>query len=205
MKPSHRADRTGRSKGIGQFVALPAYMLNCPAWQALSLTGRCALIELLRVYKGGNNGELVMGVRTLGERLSCSKDTAARALNELEEKGFIGVQKMGVYGRPMATEYYLTMHRNDVDLTLPSKAFMRWNGPPVPVSKTSEAVSPVRRSQQNYKEQSHQRDCNGPKRPPLSLMGETHIHLTMAGRSCDGSSPTGQHEGEITTVTPKDA
>jgi DNA-binding HxlR family transcriptional regulator len=154
---------------MGKFVALPAYMLATEAWRALSLPGRCALIELLRVYNGANNGELVMGVRTLAERLSCSKATAARVLNELEEKGFIGVQKVGVYGRPNATEYHLTMHRNDVDFALPSKAFMRWRA----VSKTNATVSPEGQSQQYFKEQSHQRDCKPPNGPILSTSGET--------------------------------
>jgi len=66
----------------------------------------------------------------LGERLRCGKTTASRALEELELKGFIGVQKMGVFGRPLGTEYYVTMHRNDVNLDLASKAFMRWTEPP---------------------------------------------------------------------------
>jgi hypothetical protein len=95
MKPSHRADRTGRSKGIGPFVALPNYLLDSAAWRALSFPARSTLIELLRLYKGYNNGELVMAASTLAERLGCSKTHAARTLTELEEKGFIGVQKVG--------------------------------------------------------------------------------------------------------------
>jgi hypothetical protein len=120
VKVSHRTDRKGRSKGTGRFVQLHNYVLESAAWRSLTLPARCALIEILRVYNGTNNGQLGMAVRYLAERLRCGKTTASRALEELEQKGFIGVQKVGVFGRPMGTEYYVTMHRNDVNFELPS-------------------------------------------------------------------------------------
>jgi Helix-turn-helix domain len=101
MKASHRANKTGRGKGTGGFVQLHNYVLKSLAWRSLSLPARCALIEILSVYNGRNNGQLGMAVRYLAERLGCGKTTASRALEELEQKGFIGTQKVGVFGRPM--------------------------------------------------------------------------------------------------------
>ena len=136
-----------------------------------------------------------MAVRTLGERLRCGKTTASRALEELELKGFIGVQKMGVFGRPLGTEYYVTMHRNDVNLDLASKAFMRWTEPPTEpctVPSRTSAVPPQVQSQQNYKEQYPIRDCRGPSEPNPSTQYGTHIHLTMGGgTAASRSAPTG--------------
>jgi Helix-turn-helix domain len=149
MKSSHRADKKGRGKGTGRFVQLHHYLLESAAWRSLSLSARCAFIEILQVYNGTNNGQLGMAVRYLAERLRCGKTTASRALEELEQKGFIGVQKVGVFGRPMGSEYYVTMHRNDVNFDLPSKAFMHWTEVRTVPSQTS-AVPPQVQSQPNY-------------------------------------------------------
>src|SRR5262249_51443936 len=113
---------------MGRFAALPYYLLDCPTWKALSFPAKAAFIQLLRLYNGRNNGQLGMAASKLAERLDCSKATAARALTELEEKGFIGVEKIGTFRRKdrFASEYFLTMHRNDVSGELPTKKFMRW-------------------------------------------------------------------------------
>ena len=70
---------------------------------------------------------LAASVRTIGERLGKSKTTAARALLELEEAGFIETVKVGRFARRdrMASEYRLTFHRCDVSHAPPSKAFMK--------------------------------------------------------------------------------
>jgi hypothetical protein len=109
-------------------VQLPWYLLDSKGWQALPCVARAAFVELARLYNGHNNGQLALAARTLAIRLGCSKATAARALNELEDKGFVGVQKVGTFHRRdrLATEYFLTLYRNDVNHALPTKAFMRW-------------------------------------------------------------------------------
>jgi hypothetical protein len=191
VKASHRADRTGRSKGTGRFVQLHNYVLESAAWRSLTLPARCALVEILRVYNGANNGQLGMAVRYLAERLRCGKTTASRALEELEQKGFIGVQKVGVFGRPMGSEYYVTLYRNDVNFEPPSKPFMKWReASPVP-SQTS-AVPPQVQSQQNYKKQYLTGDCKGPSEPNPSTQYGTHIHLPMGGLDAGSrSAPIG--------------
>ena len=126
--PSQGPKKKGRKPHGPPFVQLHWYLLDSNAWKALSYVGRAAFIELARLYNGHNTGQLALSARTLAERLGCSKATAARALNELEEKGFVGVQKLGTFRRRdrLATEYFLTLYRNDVNYDLPTKAFMRW-------------------------------------------------------------------------------
>jgi hypothetical protein len=168
---------------------LDNYILASLAWRSLSLPARCTLIELLRIYNGTNNGQLGMAVRYLAERLNCSKDTASRALNELEEKGFIRTQKVGVFGRPMGSEYNVTMRRNDVNSDPPSNEFMRWKPDPSPTTRTVPVSAPVRpqgptvrprgQSATKLQEQSDHKDSKGPFGTNPSPCNRTHIHLTM--------------------------
>ncbi len=126
-------NRRFRRKANGPpFAQLYRYMLNTGAWKSLSLAARAAMIELHQCYNGVNNGRIAMSVRLLAERLGCSKDTAARALNELEEKGFVEVVKVGTFRRHdrLATEYCLAEYRNDVTGALPTKKFMDWKPQP---------------------------------------------------------------------------
>lgn len=121
-----RHNKKGRST-TERFVALPHYMLHSPAWRALSSVARAVFIELMTLYNGGNNGHIAFSARTGAERVRCSKATAARALVELQEVGFIEISTRGAFHRktPHATEWRLTLHRCDRTGELPSKAFMR--------------------------------------------------------------------------------
>src|SRR5262249_37485083 len=80
------------------------------------------------VVKRHEQRQLALSVRTLAQRFGCSKDTAGRSLNELEEKGFIEPTKISTFRRKdrLATEYRLTNYRDDVAGVLPTKAFMSW-------------------------------------------------------------------------------
>lgn len=121
-----RHNRTGRST-TERFVRLPHYLLNSAAWLGLSLAGRAAFVELLAIYNGTNNGTLAMPVRRLAARLCCSKDTASKALIQLEENGFIETVKFGNFTRKnrKASEYRLTLFQCDLSNRRASKAFMQ--------------------------------------------------------------------------------
>src|SRR5262245_15273681 len=69
-----------------------------------------------------------MSVRTLGERLGCSKSTASRVLIELEDVGFIDTIKLGSFSRKQhrASEYRLTWLRCDLTGNRPTKRFMQY-------------------------------------------------------------------------------
>jgi DNA-binding MarR family transcriptional regulator len=79
-----------RSNGVlGSFVALPKYLLQSAAWRTLKPVARAAFVELVGVYNGKNNGWLGMSARSLAAAINVSRATAARALKELTERGFI--------------------------------------------------------------------------------------------------------------------
>src|SRR5262245_9105779 len=84
-----------RPKTGPPFVQLFKYMLRSPAWLSLSVTARAAYVQLALRYDGVNNGMIALSVRVLAEELGCTKNTASRALIELEDAGFIETVKIG--------------------------------------------------------------------------------------------------------------
>ena len=87
------------------------------------------MIEICRLYRGDNNGRIVVPVRWLGERLGTGKSTAARVLSELDDGGFVRCVKFGRFSTKdqLASEYRITFHRCNVSMSPPTRDFM--NGP----------------------------------------------------------------------------
>lgn len=117
----------GRSTTGGQFVMLELYMLESPAWRSLSPAGRAAYIVAVSLYNGGNNGALALSVRQAAAEVGVARNTAARALRELTEKGFLKIRTPGGFSRKTrhAAEYELTAFPLRDGLPA-SKDFMRW-------------------------------------------------------------------------------
>ncbi len=117
-------------------VRLYHWMLNSPAWQALSLGARSLLIEVWARHNGQNNGEISFSVREAAIKLRVSKDTAAKWFHELVAKGFLKVRRQGSFrwkgGK--ATTWEVTAERCDERAA--SKDFMRWK----PTAKIQNAV-----------------------------------------------------------------
>jgi hypothetical protein len=122
-------NRKGRTKNnFGPFVPLPHFMLDSAAWKSLRPPNQSTYIAIARLYNGTNNGRLAISNRMLAERITYSRATAKRSVDELVEKGFIEIVTAGSFGckRKFATEYRLTILMCDVTKDLPSKAFMKW-------------------------------------------------------------------------------
>src|SRR5829696_9224547 len=139
---SRRIDRTGRSQGESRHVRLHHWMLSCPAWKSLPAVDRAIFIELAALYNGSNNGSLGYSVRTAAERLSVSPQTAMRALQRLQERGFITRVTKGAFSRKVrhASEWRLTEHPCDVTGEMATKAFMSWK-PSMPATNTKRGAS----------------------------------------------------------------
>lgn len=121
-------DRRGRRKWE-PFVKLEMWILRSPAYQSLSVHARAVLVELLMVYNGQNNGTIGASVRRLSLRCGIAKDTASKALGELQERGFIECTKQGAFSLKLrhASEWRLTWLQCNLTNREPSKAFMRWS------------------------------------------------------------------------------
>lgn len=112
------------------FVQVFRYLLASPGYQALSLAGRAAFIEVAALYNGNNNGNIAIPARWLQERLGVkSKSTASKVLIELEQKGFVVSTKVGKFTlhTRSAAEYRLTWHRDDRTGHLPTKDFLHYH------------------------------------------------------------------------------
>lgn len=86
-----RRDPKRRSAGrdAGGFVALPWSVLDCPAYQALSMHARALLLELARQYVRDNNGRLLASRAYMRTRGWMSSDMLDKAKRALLEGGFI--------------------------------------------------------------------------------------------------------------------
>ena len=97
-------NRTGRSKGKGQFVPIPYPMAKSLAWRSLSGPAAKIFIELRARYNGRNNGDLSLSYGDAAKLLQLGKTTVKRAYDELTEKGFVVKTSEGHwYGRKAAT------------------------------------------------------------------------------------------------------
>lgn len=100
--PTH--NRTGRSKKLGQFVAITNPMTKSEAWRSLSGGAVKVYVELHSRYNGRNNGDLSLSYADAAALLQLGKTTIKRAFDELTEKGFIIRMREGHwYGRRAAT------------------------------------------------------------------------------------------------------
>jgi hypothetical protein len=109
-----------------------------PAWTSLSLAARAILVEILLEYRPGNNGRLSWPCRRAAGAIGVGKDTASRALKELELKAWLTVERVALFGRrPTPAEYALTMYVNDLTGEPASKAFEHWT-PDSPVCVASQ-------------------------------------------------------------------
>jgi hypothetical protein len=111
-------------------VQLPHWILNSPAYGSLTPAARAVHVELIRRYRGSNNGSIALSARDAAKRCRINKDTASRTFQELIEKGFIVCASPGGFSRkvPHAAEWRLTHHKCDKTGDLPAKTFMRWTG-----------------------------------------------------------------------------
>ena len=140
-------NRKGRSNGGERHIRLPYYLLQSAAYRSLSCVARAVLIEAVAFYRGENNGYLVLPAREIAERIRSHPSTAARALIELDDVGFIKPMFIGTFNtKRRASEYRLTWLACDRGHTKPTNEFMDYGkieprrGPSVIDSRTSETT-----------------------------------------------------------------
>jgi hypothetical protein len=110
----------GRKKRSGRrFIQLWTNVKRSGAFHGLSVYGRCALIEIMDRFSGANNGLISLSVRECADELNCNKDTAARALREVDDSGLAHPLTSGTWRGKRAVEWRLTFHRCDKTGELP--------------------------------------------------------------------------------------
>jgi DNA-binding transcriptional MocR family regulator len=131
---------TGRSKGEGQFLALPYSTAASPAFRSLSGAAVKVWVELRCRFNGANNGRLSLSWDQGAALLGLSKTTVGRAFRELAAKGFVRLRKAGQWYGRRAAEYVLT----DIsfDGYPPTRDWERWRPPAPAENPTSVPARP---------------------------------------------------------------
>ena len=100
--------------GRGHCTVLPRSLLAEPAWRALPTIAQALYPWLKLEWHGArynNNGKLRLSVRQAAERMGVGINTAARAFQELQAKGFAVVTEracLGIEGMARAPSFELT-------------------------------------------------------------------------------------------------
>jgi DNA-binding transcriptional MocR family regulator len=129
-----------------RFIQFYDWELGCPAYRHLSVYGRALLIEFRIAYNGYNNGEIVMSVRQGAKLIGCNKDTAAKAIKELEEKGWIRLMEKGRFDQKTnktASLWRITNQPIGMGVDTPeTKEYMSWR-PPEKIKTRSHETGPA--------------------------------------------------------------
>lgn len=99
-----------RRRKTPPFVMVYHKWMDTPAWAALTNDEVHLLLQLLRIYNGENNGRIALSERRAATLLGIARNTAARAFDGLEARGFIRPARKGCFDvKGKATEWRLTM------------------------------------------------------------------------------------------------
>ncbi len=111
---------------VVRHVRLYHWLLDCPAWRALSPGASRLLIEVWKRHNGQNNGQISYSVREAAVALGCTRNTASKRFHELEDKGFLKTRRRGSFDCKVrhATTWEVTAERCDDKAA--SKDFMGW-------------------------------------------------------------------------------
>jgi hypothetical protein len=106
---------TKKRAAAERYVRLTYGMMQSQAWRSLDGNARAIYVELAMLYHGNNNGRIGFSVRQAAEAIHVSKDTAARAMSRLQDRGFIVAITKGCFVRKRhATRWRLTEFKCDL-------------------------------------------------------------------------------------------
>jgi hypothetical protein len=175
-------------------------MQTSPAWLDLGGAAVKVLLHLMMLSKGNNGfgdekrdrGALYLSERQAAKATGTSKNTAARALQELIDHGFLAVVTKGAYDvKGLATTWRLTFQPYPLNGMAPTNEWRRWEPEQKPQAQ--------KRTSLGLKtDQSDQCSAHiGAGIEPIRLEGARslgsntapHIYLPRRGRSQGSSEP----------------
>jgi len=127
---SKRGDYRGKKGGKNspRFVQLHLSLMKTDAWQDLDPVSRALYVEIKARFDGSNNGSIGLGCRDAARALNIGKSTVSRAIQSLEDHGFIRkgtLSSFNTNGRQV-TEWRLTELLDDRNNAPPSREFQEW-------------------------------------------------------------------------------
>jgi hypothetical protein len=117
--------KSSRDK-LPQHTMLFRYMQDSQAWKSLGAIPRAVYLDITKRYFGTNNGRIGYSIRCAVSELHIGMATAKRALDDLQDRGFIVATKRGAFNVKVrhASEWRLTQYGCNNDLA--TKDFMTW-------------------------------------------------------------------------------
>lgn len=122
------------------------HLMDSQAWKGLGAIPRAVYVDIAKRYHGSNNGRIGYSIRCAVRELHIGNATAKRALDDLQDRGFIVAVKKGAFSFKVrhASEWRLTCFKCDVSNELSTKDFLRWtpekNKARFPQRKRTDAV-----------------------------------------------------------------
>ena len=137
--------RNGKRSSEGQYTNLPYATLKSKAWRSLSGAAVKVFLELHTRFNGGNNGKIRLSLNEAAEHLGIGKATAKRALDELQEKGFIVLTEAGNWYHRKTHEWRLTTKPTEgvAGKTPPTNDWKSWSEKTKRGSETDPSASAV--------------------------------------------------------------
>jgi hypothetical protein len=131
MSSRNRIRKNGRSSKEARHVRLYHTFMKSEAWKSLNVYARAIYVEISARYggPGSNNGRIPYSVRDAAKSLKIGKSTAAAALLQLQDRGFIVEVTKGGFNVKVrrATEWRLTEHGCDTTDALPTRDYQNWS------------------------------------------------------------------------------
>lgn len=92
------------------FTAIPKHITRSECWLSLRPAARLIWFALIERYNGENNGNIILSCREAGKYAGCSKNTAAKMLNDLVKVGLIKCNRDSSFhcGKRMSRTWILT-------------------------------------------------------------------------------------------------
>ena len=107
---ANKQDAKGRAKHKGRYVMLTHHLLDTLAGKSLTPQELAVLVRIIQIHNGNNNGKIAMSCRGMATLANVSKDTAAKCLLSLTQKGFLRITTPSAFGvnSRRAAEYEIT-------------------------------------------------------------------------------------------------
>lgn len=143
------------------------HWMDLPAWTTLTPVAQALIVNLLTRYRPQEPNRFQVSDRTATELVRCSRNTASKALAELEDRGWLRVARVGRMSGPKAKRasvYSVTAFPADIGEAA-TKDFLRWRPDPIQRLKPKPSTA-------------HIRAANGSLQPPASPAPEG-----LAGRA----------------------
>lgn len=102
--------------------------MDLPAWTTLTPVAQALIVNLLTRYRPQEPNRFQVSDRTATELVRCSRNTASKALAELEDRGWLRVVRVGRMTGPKTTRasvYSVTAFPADIGEPA-TKDFERW-------------------------------------------------------------------------------